>query len=76
VGRKDVSIELIDRGFATVYTGGGAEYCGNKQLLDQKQATAKRKRVGIWSQQPEDIVSPAQYKLRQALNYGGVSAAN
>jgi endonuclease YncB( thermonuclease family) len=75
LGRKDVSIELVDRGLATVYTGGGAEYSGNKELLDKKLSVAKRKKIGIWSQGSE-MISPAEFKRQQkaALNYGGAAA--
>ena len=75
--RKDVSVELVDRGLATIYTGGGAEYSGNKELLEKKLSIAKRKKIGIWSQGSE-MVSPAEFKRQQkraaALNYGGAAA--
>jgi endonuclease YncB( thermonuclease family) len=44
--RRDVSVELTQRGLATLYTGGGAEYDGNRELLQSKQEEAKRKKNG------------------------------
>ncbi|KAL3944238.1 MAG: hypothetical protein SGBAC_001681 [Bacillariaceae sp.] len=35
--KKDVSVELIKRGLATLYTGGGAEYDGNRALLESEE---------------------------------------
>jgi endonuclease YncB( thermonuclease family) len=63
--RKDVSIELTKRGLATLYTGGGAEYDGNRELLESKEGQAKKKRRGIWSD--DSFISPAEFKRQQKL---------
>ena len=63
--RKDVSVELTKRGLATLYTGGGAEYDGNRQLLEQEQQRAKKRKLGIFSNGDDNIVSPAEYKRQQ-----------
>ena len=73
-GRKDLSIELMEQGLAVLYEGGGAEYDSNKEILEQKQNKAKRKRRGIWTQ-GNKIVSPAEYKQQKQklLQTSGVS---
>ncbi|CAJ1942410.1 unnamed protein product [Cylindrotheca closterium] len=64
IGRKkDVSIELTKRGLATLYTGGGAEYDGNRALLESLEGKAKKSRVGVWSN--NNYVSPAEFKRMQ-----------
>lgn len=62
--KKDVSVELVREGLATIYTGGGAEYDGNRQTLEDLQARAKKKKRGIWSQ-GTDTMSPAEFKRLQ-----------
>jgi endonuclease YncB( thermonuclease family) len=62
--KKDVSIELVRKGLATVYTGGGAEYDGNRQILEDLQSEARRSKRGVWSQ-GGTIQTPAQYKRLQ-----------
>ena len=62
--RKDISIELIKRGLATLYTGGGAEYDGNREILESMQARATRRKLGVWSL-GENMVSPADFKRQQ-----------
>jgi endonuclease YncB( thermonuclease family) len=64
LSRKDLSMELIQRGLATLYTGGGAEYDGNRELLEKKQKKAEKKKRGVWSQGKE-MVTPAEFKRRQ-----------
>eukprot|EP00980_Cylindrotheca_fusiformis_P008278 scaffold1736_cov127-Cylindrotheca_fusiformis.AAC.92 len=63
--RKDVSMELAKRGLATVYTGGGAEYDGNRAVFEDMESKARRKGRGIWSD--AKFVSPAQFKRQQKL---------
>ncbi|KAL7576061.1 hypothetical protein ACA910_000845 [Epithemia clementina (nom. ined.)] len=59
-GPKDLSMELAKAGLAELYTGGGAEYFGRKQELEQAIAKAKQQRKGIWSL--DERVSAADYK--------------
>jgi len=63
-GKKDLSIELIRRGLATLYTGGGAQYDNNLDILQTKQAEAQKGKRGIWSL-GEDMISPADFKRQQ-----------
>lgn len=62
--RQDISMELVRRGLATVYTAGGAEYDGNREAFIDVQAKAEKKKVGIWSQGNE-MVTPAEFKRQQ-----------
>jgi endonuclease YncB( thermonuclease family) len=64
LGRKDLSVELVQEGLATIYTGGGAEYNGQLDILQKEQAKAQKKKLGIWSQ-GEEMVSPADFKKQQ-----------
>jgi endonuclease YncB( thermonuclease family) len=63
-GPLDLSPELVQRGFATMYTGKGAEYDGNKKLLESIQEQAKKRKTGIWSF-GDNMVSPADFKRQQ-----------
>ncbi|CAJ1942412.1 unnamed protein product [Cylindrotheca closterium] len=64
--KKDLSIELTKRGLATLYTGGGAEYDGNRALLESLEDKAKKSRRGVWSS--DNYVSPAEFKKTQKLS--------
>lgn len=57
---KDVSLELASAGLAELYTGGGAEYFNNRDVLERRIARAKTQRKGIWSLSKR--VSAADYK--------------
>jgi endonuclease YncB( thermonuclease family) len=60
----DVSATLLQKGYATLYTGKGAEYDGRRELLESLQAQAKSKKVGIWSL-GDQVVTPADFKRVQ-----------
>jgi endonuclease YncB( thermonuclease family) len=64
---KDVSVELVSRGLATLYTGGGAEYDGKKELLRKSLEEAQRSKLGIWSLGEDEFVSPGEYKRKKRL---------
>lgn len=59
-GRKDVSIELAKAGMAELYTGGGAEYFNQREVIESVIAEAKRQKRGIWSL--KNRVSAAEQK--------------
>jgi endonuclease YncB( thermonuclease family) len=63
--RRDVSLELVRNGFATIYTGGGAEYDDHRDTLEDLQAQAKKRKRGVWSLQ--DMVTPAEFKRQQKV---------
>lgn len=68
-GTLDLSLELAGRGLATLYTGKGAVYDGNKIILETAQDFARKQHLGIWSL-GEDMVSPKEFKR---LNQNGNS---
>ena len=63
-GTQDISLELLQRGYATMYKGKGAEYDGNRKVFELAQEVAKQKKVGIWSLE-EALVTPAEFKREQ-----------
>lgn len=63
LGRTDLSLQLIRRGLATLYTGGGAQYSNNLDILQSKEAEAKKEKRGIWSL-GNDMITPAEFKRR------------
>jgi micrococcal nuclease len=64
-GEIDLSMELIQRGLAVLYTGKGAEYDGNRAILESKQEQAKKNGLGVWS--VDGFVTPAEFKRQQKL---------
>ena len=62
--KRDLSMELLNEGLASIYTGGGAEYDGKKDEFERVQQRAKARHRGIWSL-GDDMVSPAEFKRQQ-----------
>lgn len=60
--QKNVSLEMVKAGYATVYTGAGAEYGTAKDQLIRAEKWARRCRRGMWRQASSEYVSPAEYK--------------
>lgn len=60
--RTDLTKGLAERGYATLYTGGGAEYDGKRDVLEKKIQRAQKKKKGIWSNGVGNHVDPAAYK--------------
>ena len=58
--RRNVGLELVKAGYATVYTGAGAAYGGIRHVYEKAEAVARRKRIGMWSSGV--VESPAEYK--------------
>mmetsp|Transcript_19111 Transcript_19111/g.26495 ORF Transcript_19111/g.26495 Transcript_19111/m.26495 type:complete len:147 (-) Transcript_19111:49-489(-) len=59
--KADMSIGLAEKGYGILYTGGGAEYDGKRELLEKKIERAQRRKKGIW-ENGTDILTPADYK--------------
>ncbi|KAH8815056.1 hypothetical protein F5884DRAFT_162416 [Xylogone sp. PMI_703] len=68
--RRDVGLEMLKAGLATVYEAKmGAEFGKSEEKYREAEDKAKRKKVGIWSGKPEVFESPRDYKTRiAALN--------
>jgi len=66
--KTDMSEALLEKGFAEVYRGGGAQYAGNENRLKGLEKEARASRRGMWSQKRYE--SPAEYKrkMRQLAN--------
>lgn len=63
--RRDVGLQMLRAGFATVYEAkGGADFGGPDREKAYKEAeeVAKRKRKGMWA--AKDLESPREYKNR------------
>lgn len=60
--RTDLTKGLAEKGYATLYTGGGAEYDGKRDVLEKKIQRAQRRKRGIWSNGVGNHVDPAAYK--------------
>lgn len=65
--KSNVSLEMVKRGLATVYTQAGAEYGSTgKEVLVQAEAKARRKKLGMWSLKPGKLETPAEYKRKHS----------
>ncbi|KAJ2767375.1 putative endonuclease lcl3 [Coemansia nantahalensis] len=53
---------MLREGMASLYTGGGAQYDGERELLASIEAQAKRQKRGIWGL--KNYESPAEYKKK------------
>ncbi|KAI0196873.1 SNase-domain-containing protein [Astrocystis sublimbata] len=63
--RRDVGLEMLKCGMATTYEAkSGVEYGGLEAEYKAAEATAKAKKLGIWSGKPEHFESPRDYKTR------------
>jgi endonuclease YncB( thermonuclease family) len=64
--RRDVGLQLIKQGLATVYEGSDGEFGGLKQVYEKAEAKAKRARKGMWSVRVSAFESPRAYKTKWA----------
>ena len=71
--KNDLSRGLAEQGYASLYTGGGAEYDGRRDELQRKIKKAQDKKKGIWSNGVDNFVDPAAYKreIRAKKNGNG-----
>ena len=65
-GNKDVGLEMVKAGYATVYTASGAEYGGLEAKLKRAERLAKILHRGMWAQSKNKYESPTDYKKRMA----------
>ncbi|TPX60140.1 hypothetical protein PhCBS80983_g02006 [Powellomyces hirtus] len=59
--KRNLSLEMLQAGWATVYTAAGAEYGGMLEKFQQAEAKARAAKVGMWASK-EPYVSPAEHK--------------
>ncbi|KAJ2982737.1 hypothetical protein NQ176_g1185 [Zarea fungicola] len=63
--RRNVGLEMVKRGLATVYEAkSGAEFGGMKSVYEKAEAKAKRKKLGMWAGKASEFESPRAYKSR------------
>jgi endonuclease YncB( thermonuclease family) len=67
---KDLSMELARAGLAELYTGGGAEYGGQKQQLERLIGRAQGMKRGIWTLGSQRV-SAAEEKRRLKRDTNG-----
>lgn len=61
--QRDVGVEQIKAGLATVFRQGGAEYGGLKEVMERAEQRAKRAKLGMWIR-GKALETPAEYKRR------------
>jgi endonuclease YncB( thermonuclease family) len=65
--RKDVGMEMLKAGMATVYEAKmGAEFGDFEEKYRAIEERAKKKKLGMWSGKAKDYESPRDYKIRTA----------
>lgn len=65
--RKDISEELLSKGYAFVYRQGGAQYGdGGINKWNSIEEQAKKKKLGVWSD--PNFETPSEYKKRTKKN--------
>ena len=80
--RRDVSLEMLKRGLATIYEAKtGMEFGGREQMYRKAEEKAKSKGLGIWKSKgvwpwrakESDVESPMDFKRRQKEQEAGRS---
>ncbi|KAN0122245.1 SNase domain containing protein [Hyaloscypha variabilis] len=65
--RRDVGKAMLKAGLATVYEAKtGVEFGDFEEKYREAEAIAKRKKRGMWKENPEEYESPRDYKTRTA----------
>lgn len=59
LGKRNVSLDLVRAGWASLYTGGGAQYGGMRNVYVKAERVAKEKGLGMWK---GEVVLPGEYK--------------
>lgn len=60
--KKNVSVEMVKAGYASIYVAKGAQYSGILDQLQKYETKAKSKKRGIWSL--KKYVSPGDHKAK------------
>lgn len=60
---KNVSVELANAGYATVYEGSNAQFGGARRQIEKAVARAQRRRRGMWGAKGK-LESPSEFKRR------------
>lgn len=63
--RRDVGLQMLKRGLATVYEAkSGAEYGNMEEKYRKAEKGARLKRMGMWGESKKGYESPRDYKTR------------
>ncbi|KAI2629670.1 SNase-domain-containing protein [Hypoxylon sp. NC1633] len=66
--RRDVGLEMLKRGLATMYEAKtGAEFGGLEERYKAAEVKAKAKKRGMWGGEPQHFESPREFKTRMNL---------
>ncbi|KZF25893.1 SNase-domain-containing protein [Xylona heveae TC161] len=66
--RRDVGLEMLKRGLATVYEAkSGAEFGKLEAKYRNAEWWAKKRRKGMWSAKKADFESPREFKTRMSM---------
>jgi len=73
--RKDVGLEMLRAGLATVYEAkSGAEFGDLEAKYRRAEWWAKTKRKGMWAAKKSEFESPREYKNRMTMRDEGKSS--
>ncbi|KAG5176170.1 hypothetical protein JKP88DRAFT_336459 [Tribonema minus] len=70
---KDLTMEILRRGYGVVYTGGGAEHNGRLSQMRALETQAKARRRGMWA--ADAVETPGAFKARQRSGADAAPAA-
>ena len=59
---RNVSLEMVRAGFATIYRDFGAEYGGILADLETAEKRARKAKTGMWCQSEQEYQSPGDFK--------------
>lgn len=73
LGTKNIGLELVRAGYATVYYGRGAQYGGSRLMRRymRMEAIAKQAQRGMWAPSSTPFMSPKEYK--QSVRMGNLN---
>lgn len=64
---RNLSLDMVRAGYATVYESSGAEYGGLRKQLVQAESRARTARVGMWCDGEAGFVPPSVYKKQRIV---------
>lgn len=60
--KQDIGKEILEQGLGVVYEGRDASYGKFKEIYKATEATAKKRKRGIWSESNKNFQNPSEYK--------------
>lgn len=68
--KRDISEQLLKKGLAVVYRGGGARYDGGVDQWNQLEQLAVEKKRGMWARGRDSVQLPSQFKEQSRRSNG------